>query len=297
MTDKSAIPATFEERPLRVSDLVRSVMRQKWFFALIFAIVMLLAIAAAFLLPKTYQASTLVADASEQADSGQLAALAGQFGGLASLAGVNLDSGGSKEKAVAILLSRSFTQEFIRDEGLMPVLYSDLWDPDSQSWSVESDEEVPTLWQAVKYFDREVRNVGVRRDDGLVVLSITWRDPEIAAQWANRLIERVNQKIRAESIAEARKSIAYLEEQLQQTSAIELQQGIYRLIENNLNKIMLANVRDEYAFKVLDAAFPPDKNDFESPKRLLILAAGLLFGLFTATAASLLRDARRNRQT
>lgn len=147
MNDPAAIPATFEERPLRVSDLVRSVLRQKWFFALILAIVMLLAIATAFLLPKTYKASTLVADASEQADSGQLAALAGQFGGLASLAGVNLDSGGSKEKAVAILLSRSFTQEFIRDEGLMPVLYSDLWDPDSQSWSVESDEEIPTLWQ------------------------------------------------------------------------------------------------------------------------------------------------------
>ena len=149
------------------------------------------------------------------------------------------------------------------------------------------------MWQAYRFFEKKVRQVAVRGDDGLIVLSITWSDPETAARWANELIQQANEKIRAEAILEAKKSIAYLEEQLAATSALELQQGIYRLIENNLNKIMLANVRDEFAFKVLDAAAAPDRNDFDSPNRIMIIGAGGLLGLFLALLFALTRGSSK----
>lgn len=41
---------------------------------------------------------------------------------------------------------------------------------------------------------------------------------------------------------------------------------------------MLANVRDEYAFKVIDPAVMPEYRDIVRPRRALMLALGLVMG-------------------
>ena len=57
----------------------------------------------------------LIANSSDSNPSGGLGALAGQFGGLASLAGVNLGGGADKTGyALEVLTSRRFLFEFIQ---------------------------------------------------------------------------------------------------------------------------------------------------------------------------------------
>jgi len=77
----------------------------------------------------------------------------------------------------------------------------------------------------------------INKDSGLVTISIDWKDPELAAEWANNLIVRLNKKLRTLAVTEAESSINYLQEQLQQTSVVDMHQVLYRLIESETQKI------------------------------------------------------------
>lgn len=242
------------------------------------------AVAGAFLMTPVYRAETLLAPV-ESSDKSASPIL--QFGALEGFAGIGLGggSGGDSAEALAALTSRIFTDAFIREEKLMPVLYADRWDAARKGW--KEGEAPPTAWDAYRLFDRKVRFVSKDVKTGLVTLAIEWRDPDSAAQWANRLVQRINAERRAEAIREAETSIAYLKEQLAETSLVEMQQAIYQLIESKIRKIMVAKSLDEYAFRVIDPAVPPQ--EFSSPRRAPIIILGLLFGLIVSAVVVLVR--------
>ena len=283
------IPDRFDEPEIDYGAIFNVFFRQRTVILLSLLLCIAISLSIAVLLPKKYEASSLLASVVEGAESNGLSALASQFGGLASLAGVNLGESGSTAEAVAILNSRKLVAKFIEDEDLMPVIYQDLWDDERSEWMV-SGTDVPSMWDAVDYFIKKVRKVNLRKDDRLILLSITWRDPDVAAAWATDLVKLANQAMREDAILEANESLAYLEERLAETSSIDLQQGIYRLVENYLKQIMLASVRDEYAFKTIDGAIAPDRDDYSSPNRVLILVVGVFIGLILGMAAALWRD-------
>ena len=52
---------------------------------------------------------------------------------------------------------------------------------------------------------------------------------------------------------------------------VELQQAIYRLLEQQYKKIMVAEVTEQYALRVIDPAGPPDLDDPAAPSRLLLV--------------------------
>ncbi len=296
--NKSDTPATppvvyyppmppLEEDEINLMDLWRVLVRYK--ATIIASIVMgtTIAVAAALLMTPVYRAEVVMAPVDEK-KSGGLSALMGQFGGLAAMAGINIGGGGGKmEEAIAKLKSRSFTDAFIKDHKLMPVLFADIWDEQGKRWLVDAEEDIPTLWDAYKKFD-DIRNVSTDKKTGIVTLSIEWQDPELAAQWANILVERINRQLQQEAIAEAKKSIAYLEQQLDQTSVIEMRQAIFRLIEAQTKQIMLANVRDEFAFKVIDQAVPPEERI--KPKRKVMVVVGFMVGLMLGILLAFLRN-------
>jgi capsular polysaccharide biosynthesis protein len=168
----------------------------------------------------------------------------------------------------------------------MPVLYADRWDAAGKGW--KKGEEPPTAWDAYRLFDRNVRFVNKDVKTGLVTLAIEWRDPDSAALWANRLVQRINAERRAEAIREAETSISYLKEQLAETSLVEMQQAIYQLIESKIRKIMVAKSLDEYAFRVIDPAVPPQ--EYSSPRRVPIIILGIVFGLIVSAVIVLVRS-------
>jgi len=92
--------------------------------------------------------------------------------------------------------------------------------------------------------------------------------------------------MRRRAIEEAETSLRYLNRELEKAKSVEVQQAIYRLIETQVKKIMLANVREEYAMRVIDPAFVPDPDEFDHPKLLSSLMAGglvgFLFGMLVA---------------
>ena len=279
-----------EDDEINLLDYWRILMRYKWLIILLTITSAAGTIAYAFSLTPIYRAEVTLAPASE--DKSAASALAGQFGGLASLAGVSLGGGGGKtEEAIATLNSRLFTDTFIKEKNLMPILFADMWDKNSENWKVESDKDKPTSWKAYKLFHSDIRSISEDKKTGMLALSIEWKDPEIATLWANELVKRINSHQKAAAIKEAQQSIEYLKNELQETSVVEMRQAIFRLIEAQTKNIMLANVRDEFVFKIIDPAVVPEEKIKPKKKLMAILGTivGFMLGVFLAFLLAFLK--------
>lgn len=236
-----------------------------------------------------YSSDVLLAPVGSEDGQNNLSSLANQFGGLASLAGVTLGGGNDKGHAIAVLKSRRFTEDFIKNENLMPILFRDKWDVDQNRWKSDEQDKTPTIADAYKLFNENIRFLNEDPSVGLVTLRIEWTDRTLAAEWANSLVDRLNDYLRDRDIAEAQRSIEFLNRALEKNSIVELRQGIFSLLEQQIEKIMIANVRQGYAFKVLDPAVVSDEDKYVRPKKLVIVIAATALGLFFALVIVMLR--------
>lgn len=238
-------------------------------------------------LPNIYQAQVLMApitpdQVSSGASSGLGAVLDG--GGLAALAGVNLGNSNSPEQNLAVLRSRGFLWNFIKDDNLMPILFAKDWDVKKKAWKERSPKQQPSLWRAYRMLRGKVLSVRTDRETGLVTVSVDWTDPALAANWANELVDRLNDYLRRNAIGRSEANLKYLNAELSHTSLVGVRQATFALIAQEQKKAMLASTQKEFAFRIIDPAVPPDIKS--KPRRSMIvltttLVAGLLAMLFS----------------
>jgi uncharacterized protein involved in exopolysaccharide biosynthesis len=239
----------------------------------------------AFLATPYYKASTVLVSASSERStlSSTLTSALGSLGGLASLAGLSVPSSNAEtEEALAVLSSRQFTESFLRDYDLRKELYPELWDPAKKTWAVPADE-VPSYPKAVIRFNEKIRTITRDKKTGLITMSIVWRDRKQAAEWANILVTRLNAEMRGRAIRQAEASLGFLEKELAGTMQLETREAINRLVEAQVRQRMLANVTQEYVFRVVDPATTPDFIDKVRPRKIqLIILGGMLCGALAA---------------
>jgi uncharacterized protein involved in exopolysaccharide biosynthesis len=273
---------------ISLRDLWDILWRGKWIIIAVTAAFAVASVVYALLSTEWYRAEVLLAPAEERSVQG----LGGQLGGLAALAGVSVGGGGSAEP-IAVLKSREFARAFIEDFDLVPVFFHEKWDAANGVWLGEDPEQWPEIRDAIKYFHDDVLKVSEARDTGLITLAIEWTDPEGAAAWARELVLRLNERMRAQALKEAETNVAFLQTELGRTSVVTLQQSIGRLLESELQKLMLARGNEEFAFRVIDAASPPKER--VRPKRALISVAGTMAGGMFAVLLVFFLNAVRER--
>lgn len=276
-----------DDRVIDVAEIFSKLAARRWW---LIASVLLFTgafTAAAFLMTPVYRSATILAPAGEARMSGGLGSALGQLGDIASLAGLNVGSNSAEtEETLAVLRSREFTESFIKDKGLVKEFFASKWDAANSRWNVP-ENKVPTLGQAYKYFDKKVRTIVSDKKTGLITLQIDWRDRDESAEWANELVRRLNAEMRTRAIARANASVGYLEKEFGTTSTIETREAIGRLMEAQIKQRMVANVSEDYAFRVVDRAMASDKDDPEKPKKLLLVIAGFLIGTVVGVAVAL----------
>ncbi|SVD41701.1 uncharacterized protein METZ01_LOCUS394555, partial [marine metagenome] len=222
-----------------------------------------------------YRADVVMVSADREGT--ELGRLASQYSSIASIAGINLPKGEDKTATnLATLTSRNFIEQHVVDRAIRPILFEDAWDKNNMVW-IGGQE--PTAWQTYELVKGNVVTVDTDRRTGLITFAVMWKEPKIAAEWANNMIKDLNNHIRRQAIEEVQKNIFFLEQQLDETSQVNTQKVIYNLIEEQTKNIMLANVREEYAFKIIDPAVVPEMRI--KPRRGNILIIGFLIGLFS----------------
>lgn len=267
---------------LSLLDLWTILWRAKYFIVALTAVFAVAAVAYALTATKWYEAQVLMSPAEENS----LPALSGTLGGLASLAGMNV-GGGDDTVALAVLKSRGFTEAFIQEYGLLPMFFPDSFVPEQNGSGADGNR--PDVRDGIRFFSDNVRTVTKDPETGLITLSIQWKDPELAAEWANLLVTRLNDRMRQEALKEAETNISYLKSELEKTNVVTLQQSIGRLMESELQKLMLARGDKEFAFKVIDRAQVP--NERSKPQRTLIVVLATFVGGALAVLIVMVRRA------
>jgi uncharacterized protein involved in exopolysaccharide biosynthesis len=271
-------------------ELILNLWKGRWWVIAVTCVCAVAGGAASFTSPKKYEAHLLLSPVTNQPSSGSFGALSSavsQIGGIASLGLSMGGTGGAKAEALATLESEALTERYIKENDLLPVLFSSSWDPQKMTWKNADQRKLPTLWQGNLFFARAVRFVRDTPKTGLVTLSITWTDPARAAQWANGLVKMTNDYLREKAIKESDRNISYLNEQLTKTSVVELRNSIYLLMESEIKKQMIARGSEEYALKVIDPAETPERAS--SPQRILWALAGLCVGLLLSLSYVFIR--------
>ena len=233
---------------------------------------------AAFLMTPRFEVNVLLKPV-DRGQQGVSSSISSRFRGLASLAGINL-SGSTDDATVAIatLNSRHLVTTFIKEEKLLPVLFEKDWNTEEGAWAMDEDESPPTLWEGHKFFKENVMRVIEDPETGLVSLSITWTDPDVSVAWAGALVGRANSYLQEKARQEAESNLAFLRRQMETAKVQEIRTVLSAMITSEMERAMMANVSDEYAFRIIDPAAPPDLDNFTSPKRLLMVVLGIVLG-------------------
>lgn len=239
--------------------------------------------------PNQYKATALLAPA--QYESSGLSGALGQFGGLASLAGVNLDTGGGgeAEMAKAIMVSWNFIEGFIQNNNLSPELVA------IEGWNQQTNEllindqvydfknerwlaDKPSSWSLFKSFSGRL-SISEPGNSGFLSVSVEHFSPHVAKRWLDLYVAEINQHMQEMQIIKVNNNINNLQQQIERTSNPKMQEVFYNIIAEQTKNKMLAEASPDYAFVAVSASMLPEERS--QPNRALIcisltLAGGIL---------------------
>ena len=293
MQNDTQAPQPYDDE-IDLRELFSVVWAGKILIVAITAVFALVSVGYALSLANQYKASAVVSPA--QSGGSSLGAMAGQLGGLASLAGINIGSGESNEtqEAMEIMQSWGFMEEFIQTHDLQVPIYaaigwdkgsnslklnSDLYDATSERWLIEDNESgenrAPSSWELYEKFRDRVA-VSQDKKSGLINISVEYYSPQIAKQWVDLFIITINDYMRARKLEQVNRNIEYLTAQIDKTAIADMREVFYQLVEEQTKSKMLAEASPEYAFVTVSRAMVPEQKS--QPKRALVCILGALLG-------------------
>lgn len=270
---------------ITIADLWGALWRGKWIVIWMCIAAAVLAVIYALSATEIYRSEVVLAPVHK----GAMSASSSPLGGLASFAGISLGGETDRAETLAMFESNGFTAAFIQENDLLPILFADRWDSQAQKWIVPAEDQ-PDVRDGVRFFADAVRFITEDSPKaGLVTLAIEWTDPHLAADWAGSLVQRLNERARERDIGESQRKLDYLNQEMSKANIVELRQAISRVIEEQINAMMLAQAQEEYAFKVIDPPTIPKKRIW--PQRTLIVLIAVFLAGFVGTLIVLIRFA------
>lgn len=286
--------AASSDQAMNLIDIWFIIWRNKWVVIITTALCVGLAVVYVLKADPWYRAEVVIKLAENKQGQGLFSQLGGGVGGLASLAGIDVGSNKSAEP-IGVLKSRELAGAFIEDQNLLPVFFANKWDASAKHWKSPDIEKQPDIRDAISYFEHTVLKVQEDKKTSLIIVAVEWTDAKIAATWANLLVDRVNDRMRQRALSEGETSMGYLKQQLAETNIVPLQQSIGRVIESQLQQLILAKSTDEYAFRVIDHAQIPKYRDH--PHSALIVAMAFFAGGAVSSLFLISRHAFRRMRT
>tara|TARA_Y100000022_G_C13224407_1_gene364108 strand:+ start:165 stop:1010 length:846 start_codon:yes stop_codon:yes gene_type:complete len=257
-----------------ILDVFKAFKKYFYFFYIFVPLGFILAFITSSLLTPLYSSDILVANNNDTEESSSSA-----LGGLASLAGIQLPQSNNKSvSSLAMLNSRTFLKSFIKEYDLKPNLFPDQWLVEAKKWSDKEPSDIAAIGELKKILD--IKKI----EGGLVEIGVTSYDPKLSVSVANNIIFYFNNYMRKDAIEESEQLIKFLEKEVVNSSLSEIRNRIFGLIKENIAEKSLANVRQEFVYKIIDKAYESNSPSF--PNKLQISFIGIFLGLFIAAFTS-----------
>jgi uncharacterized protein involved in exopolysaccharide biosynthesis len=302
---------TENEDEIDLLELASTIWKGKKLIILIAVILTLATAVYSLTMTNIYTAQAILKPvSSKEGGGGRLASLASQFGGMAGMAGIAMPGTASSTELVSLLRSNVLKKSIIERYNLLPILFPKQWDEEKKVWKKKigfslnplalinkltpaqpsankREPGVPDMWDGIRALDKNITiNYNLKED--IITIAVNFRDPDIAARIANYFIISLNDHMSSEAKRIASINKEYLEKQLRETKDPLVQQKIYNLIADKIETTMMAEVKENFAFKVLDPPMAPDKKS--TPKRAQMVFIAFIVSLFAGVFIVLFRE-------
>ena len=266
----------------------------KWIIVSLTAFVSIIGVIYSLLLPNIYESrAILVPVNSSSGISGALRS----YSGLAGLAGINLPSDGNEgnsAEAVKKISSLSFFENKIMPNIHLPDLMAvkswnsgtntltfdeSIFDRNSNTWIRDysyPQQQIPSAQESFAVFKTKHLSLSEDIKSGFITLSIKHQSPFVAKQWAELVVNEVNDFYRQKDKLESEKAVSYLNQQISMTSLSEIKEVIAQLLQEETKKLTLIEANKYYVFEFIDP--PAVMEEKSQPKRALICILSALLG-------------------
>ena len=298
-------------KDLSLLNLIKVFWGQKFVIIFITSLFAILSIVISLSIPNKYTSSSILI-AIESSESSSTSNLISRYGGIASLAGVQIPSSGGEDRgelALQIIKSKGFLNHLFRidptlvqkifaakkyDPKSKEIIYDDnIFDSTRGAWvrKVKGGKaKRPSYVEVFKEYS-EIMNISKDKRTGFITLNITHISPEFSRYLSQLIINEANNIVRERDLENANKALEYLNKELESTQQSSIKDSMNEIIKSQLEKKMLAFVRNDYLLETIDQPFLPEKKS--SPGRSLIVIFSTTLGFFISLLSSIFLHYRR----
>lgn len=261
------------------------ILKQSWLLISVF--VLLISILSAFYslkLPNIYSSSALIEIRSEESSSN-----ISNYSSLASFAGLNIDSGKDRTALVLeVIKSRDFLKELLKNHDLKKKLFA------MKSYNIESKKETynkeiyddeleiwlknkePSFLTTYKKYTKSLE-IGKNRLNSFITIKFNHISPEFSQEIIQIIIDEANKKLKNMILTESISKSIYLENNLKTAQNAEIKKIFSSLIEKEVQKQLLLNVREDYVISIIDSPMVPEEKIAPTRSFIVILSSFLSF--------------------
>ena len=287
-------PDIARDEDIDLNEVLKVIWNSKLLLFLSSSIFFVGAVVYSLSLPNIYRSEALLSPTSQE---NTMSSTARTYGGIASLAGINLVAQNNQSnhvKALDKLNSLSFFSDSILPNIFLPNLMAiKSWNPETntiiydeniyskktQKWVRESQypqSQIPSAQESFIVFQDHV-DISRDIDTGFITIAVKHQSPFIAQAWTKLIVKELNYFFRVKDKAETKAARDYLYTQIEQTSFAEIKQVIAELIQQKTQQLTLIEVSDYYVFEYID---PPAVMEIKhEPNRLGLALIGAFLGL------------------
>ena len=256
---------------IRPADYARVVWKHKRLISGIVGVALTGAVITSFVMRPVYEAKAVItpaAKSSEPAGLMGMSAIATQFG-------ISPPASSNIWEIINLLKSDILKEKMIKKHNLIPVLL--------EKRTMEGKSEEQKMWTGIRRL-REASSITFSQRENSIRISVIFKDPKIAAYLLSCTLGELTDHMSSEARRVAETNKKYLETEVDRTADPFIRTKIYSMIAQQIEASLLAEVKENFAFKVLDPPRVPDKK--KGPKRGLIVmisfAVSLFLGIFAA---------------
>lgn len=217
-------------------DYIDVLTRHKKLIIITVAIAVAAAAIISFLSPKIYEAKAVIMPVSQTQEQSSMSKIASQFDIMSSQTS-------NASELFSLLQSNILMERVIIKNDLIPVFFGE---------SARVKKENEQIWDGIRYLKNTVYKVRDNKREGVIELSVEFRDPQMSAGILTCILTELTDYMSSEAKRVADTNKKYLESLIDKNSDPLIKQKIYRLIARQIELSMMAEVKENFAFKILD---------------------------------------------